>query len=68
MHVVTSFDSCIGLCDSANVENGANICKSVVWDLAGHDYLDCWLKNASAVLTPNSQIGIANGTAAAILL
>ncbi|PMD60190.1 uncharacterized protein K444DRAFT_398550 [Hyaloscypha bicolor E] len=68
MHVVTSFDSCIGLCDSANVENGTPICKSVVWDLGGSDNQDCWLKNASAVLTPNSQTGNVNGTAAAILL
>lgn len=64
---VSTFDSCIGLCDSYNTENGEGECKSVVWDLVGGDYQDCWLKNATGGLAQNGVVGKANGTVAAIL-
>jgi hypothetical protein len=64
---VTSFDSCIGLCDSYNTENGKGSCKSVVWDMTGSDLYDCWLKNSTTRLTANGLVGTANSTVAAIL-
>jgi hypothetical protein len=64
---VTTFDSCIGLCDSYNTESGSKVCKAVVWDLEGSDYQDCWLKNSTQTLTSNIATNNPNGTVCAIL-
>jgi hypothetical protein len=63
---VTTFDSCIGLCDSYNVANGGTTCKSVVWDMTGSYYQDCWFKNSTSVLMANGVVGAKNSTVAAI--
>lgn len=54
---VTTFNACIGLCDSLNTEAGKVVCKSAVWDIVDPDYEFCWLKNATKVLTPQSNNG-----------